>query len=132
MGLKSRFEPGCVNLTYQIRPLPGFNCSAANNRYVTRIPYSSALLIMLQICFGIGSLACLAFAPPARGEMLLVPIVNDAPVARLARERDALLVSRGPAEGLVVRGDRNALFWPMLRAGVMTLAAPASVCGGQP
>lgn len=87
---------------------------------------------MLQICFGIGSLACLAFAPPARGEMLLVPIVNGAPVARLARQGDALLISRGPVNGLVVRGEREALFWPLLRAGVMTVAAPASVCGGQP
>jgi len=90
----------------------------------------ATLLIVVQIGVGMASLALLAFAPPARGKMLLVPMTDDLPVGRLARDADAALVDRGPGAGLIVRGDREALFWPLLRAGVLTMAAPAGGCGG--
>ena len=86
---------------------------------------------MAQFAVGAASLALLAFTPPAHGEMLLVPLVSEAPVARLARGGDALLLARGPGDGLVVRGDRAALFWPLLQSGVLTIAAPRFVCGDQ-
>lgn len=63
--------------------------------------------------------------------MLLMPLVDGAPVVRLVRRSDALLLARGPGEALIVRGDRSALFWPLLRAGVLTIASPKSLCGGQ-
>lgn len=94
-------------------------------------PLFSTLAIVMQIGFGMASLMLLAFAPPARGEMLLVPLANDLPVARLARDADAALIDRGPGAGLIVRGDRDALFWPLLRAGVLTMAAPVGGCGSE-
>jgi hypothetical protein len=60
--------------------------------------------------------------------MLLVPLVGDLPVAKLARDHDALLIASRP-RGLIVQGDRDALFWPLLHVGVMTIAAPAGYCG---
>lgn len=92
---------------------------------------STALLLVAQLVVGMASLGFLAFAPPAHGEMLAVPLVRNAPIARLARHGDALLVARGPGDGLIIRGDRAALFWPLLKAGVLTIAAPRSLCGGR-
>lgn len=86
-------------------------------------------LLAAQFAIGASSLGLLALAPPATGEMLLLPMRSGAPVARLARDGDAMLLARGPADGLVVRGERAALFWPLLRQGVLTLAAPRSLCG---
>lgn len=74
----------------------------------------------------------LALAPPARGTLLLLPVGGAASPVRLAIARDALLIGRGPIGSVVVRGDRHALLWPMLRAGVLTLAAPALACGEVP
>lgn len=98
---------------------------------VTRSPLKPTILLAVQFAVGAASLGLLAFAPPARGEMLLMPLVDGAPVVRLVRRSDALLLARGPGEALIVRGDRSALFWPLLRAGVLTIASPKSLCGGQ-
>lgn len=89
----------------------------------------SLSLVVAQLAIGIGALAALALTPPANGAMLLVPLVGDAPAVQLARDSEALLLARGPGGGVVVRGERRALFWPLLRAGVLTVAAPASLCG---
>ena len=94
-----------------------------------RSSLKTTLVIGAQTALGIGVLATLALAPPAHGVMLLVPLVGDAPVARLARDGDALLLARGPASSVVVRGDRHTLFWPLLRGGVLTMSAPALLCG---
>lgn len=88
-----------------------------------------AFVIAAQLAIGIGATFLVAFAPPARGSMLLVPLISDAPAARLALESDALLIGRGPAGTMIVRAERDALFWPLLRVGVLTLAAPAAMCG---
>lgn len=90
---------------------------------------SALRVVAAQIAIGVAALAMLAFAPPARGAMLLVPLVSDAPAARLARDGHALLLGQGPAGSLVIRGDRQTLFWPLLQAGVLAIAAPALLCG---
>lgn len=96
---------------------------------IVRFSPANMCIVVAQIAIGIASLAMLALAPPARGAMLLVPLMSDAPAARLARDGRALLLGQGPAGSLVVRGDRQTLFWPLLRAGVLAIAAPASLCG---
>jgi hypothetical protein len=96
-----------------------------------RYPASALIPVIAQTILGVGALASLALAPPSRGPMLLLPLVHDAPVVRLARQGDALLLGRGPGEAIVVEGERGALFWPLLHAGVLTMAAPAALCGGR-
>ncbi|OWK30158.1 hypothetical protein [Sphingomonas dokdonensis] len=96
---------------------------------MNRSSFAINTLLAAQLAIGTASIGLLAFAPPAKGEMLLLPLRSGAPVARLARNGDAMLLARGPGDGLVVRGQRAALFWPLLRAGVLTLAAPRSWCG---
>ena len=98
--------------------------------HVKRSSFTINALLAAQLAIGAFSLGLLAFAPPVTGEMLLLPLRSGAPVARLARDGDAMLLARGPADGLIVRGERGALFWPLLHAGVLTLAAPRAWCGG--
>jgi hypothetical protein len=97
-------------------------------RLRTTRPVSVALLSQAAIC--LFALTALTVAPPARGAMLLVPLLPERPIVRIARGADALIVGRGPAGAVMVRGDRAALFWPLLAAGVLPLAAPAAYCGG--
>ncbi len=92
-------------------------------------PSLVALSIIAQLLVGIGALASLAFAPPVNGTMLLVPLSSDAPTVALARNADALLIGRGPGTSVLIRGERRALFWPLLRGGVLAIAAPAGLCG---
>jgi len=75
----------------------------------------------------------LAFAPPASGRMLLVPLSPSA-VAMLpaaAVDGGARLLGKGPLAGsLVVEADRDRLNGVSLTSGVVVLAAPATLCGG--
>lgn len=72
----------------------------------------------------------LALTPPPEGTLLLVPLVPQRPAAIIAVERGALILAAGPTRGsLVVRGRLNALAWPMLSSGILTLGAPAVLCG---
>ncbi|ONF95625.1 hypothetical protein [Sphingomonas jeddahensis] len=96
---------------------------------IVRFSPANMCIILAQIAVGIAALAMLALAPPAHGAMLLVPLMSDAPAARLARDSHALLLEQGPAGSLVVLGDRQTLFWPLLRAGVLAVAAPVPLCG---
>ena len=81
-------------------------------------------------CFGAFALViALVLSPPAKGGMLLIPLAGDAPVARLALEQGASLIAAS-GDRIVVRGERRALWWPMLREGVLTIAAPRGGCGG--
>ena len=93
--------------------------------------YNTCVAVMAQVGVALVGFGMLAFAPPPHGAMLLYPIVDGTPIVRLARDRDALLVAVGPGGSVIVQGDRQSLFWPLLRAGVVTIAAPASYCGGR-
>ena len=91
----------------------------------------TTLLVSGQIALVLGSLAALAFRPPAQGRMLLLPIGGGhSGLASLALARGALLIGSGPFAGsLVVEGDRARLTQGLLARGVITLAAPATACG---
>lgn len=86
-------------------------------------------MLLLQIGGAVALFVALAAAPPARGAILLLPVGARPDLARLALARDVAILGTGPAGSVVVRGERRALFWPMLRHGVLTLAAPPIVCG---
>jgi len=71
-------------------------------------------------------------APPADGEMLLVPIGTELSrhAVAIAVDHGALLVGRGPLPGsVVVAGRRTAMLSSMLQAGVLVFAAPPVGCG---
>ena len=75
----------------------------------------------------------IGFVPPAQGSMFLLPFRTHAPVAALAVTGGARIIASGPAEGsLVVVGQRDRLLLPMLKAGILVMAAPAAGCGERP
>jgi hypothetical protein len=81
---------------------------------------------------GLGALALLAvaFAPPAQGRMLLVPLTGAPVSVATVNSLRATPLLAGPLPGsLVVEGDRGRLsaLWSQ---GVLVLAAPAAICGG--
>ncbi len=73
-------------------------------------------------------------APPARGDMLAIPLTTASGHGLAAGliAVGAIPVGKGQIEGaLVVRGDRDRLAWPMLARGVLLLAAPDFLCAGR-
>ena len=85
--------------------------------------------IFVQLVLAMLALVVVAFAPPAHGRMLLVPL-DGRPVSRAAIEATAATpLKAGPLPGSwVVDGDRKRLssLWAQK---VMVLAAPAALCG---
>lgn len=74
------------------------------------------------------------FAPPARGDMLAIPLTTASAHGLAAGliAVGAIPVGKGQFDGaLVVRGDRERLAWPMIARGVLLLAAPDFLCAGQ-
>ena len=84
--------------------------------------------IVVQLALASLALAVVAFAPPAHGRMLLVPL-DGRPIGTAAiAGRQATPLKSGPLPGsLVVAGDRNLLqgLWAQR---VLVLAAPAALC----
>ncbi|EKU76677.1 hypothetical protein SAMN05518668_10769 [Sphingobium sp. YR657] len=73
-------------------------------------------------------------APPARGDMLAIPLTTASGHGLAAGliAVGAIPIGKGQIEGaLVVRGDRDRLGWPMLARGVLLLAAPDFLCAGR-
>lgn len=99
--------------------------------WVSKIRLSPGLF-GTQLALALVALTVLAFAPPARGPILLVPLTGHA-AARLpatAIAHHALLLGVGPVDGsLVVIGDLGTLAPSLLGIGAIALAAPRSWCG---
>ncbi len=115
-------------------PYAGVNLhrSITNRRQSAPMRFSlqqPAAMVLLHAAICLSGAAAMALAPPASGAMLLVPLIGDPGVVRIARASGALLVGTGPAGSVVIRGERGLLFWRMLRAGVLPIAAPAAYCG---
>lgn len=88
-------------------------------------------LIGAQIAGTLIMFVCIALAPPAEGNMLLVPASNrsEGEIAMLATTHGAVLVQRGPLRSsIIVYGKRASLFGPLARAGVLTVAGGAVGC----
>jgi hypothetical protein len=85
--------------------------------------------IVVQLVLAMLALLVVAFAPPNRGRMLLVPLDGQA-VSRVAIANAAATpLKAGPLPGSwVVDGDRERLssLWAQK---VIVLAAPAVLCG---
>jgi hypothetical protein len=94
-----------------------------NTRRANLLPAGQILGAMV-VLMGLG------FLPPPRGKMFLLPLHAHAPVAALAIMGGARIVTSGPVGGsLVVVGERDRLFLPMLKAGILVMAAPVAGCG---
>lgn len=90
-------------------------------------------MALVQIGAVVAAMVALAFAPPARGRMLLVPLAPRAaaklPAAAVAG--GARLLGTGPVTGsLVVVADRAQLGGVSLADGMIILSGPALLCGG--
>jgi hypothetical protein len=93
---------------------------------------SKRALIGAQIAGALLVFACIALAPPAEGNMLLVPVArqSEGHIVALALMQGASVVQRGPLpSSVVVYGRRDSLFGPLARAGVLIVAGSAVGCG---
>lgn len=89
-------------------------------------------LTLAQVGMVVAAMLGLAFAPPARGRMLLVPLSSHAAATLPAAALDggAKLLAAGPVPGsLVVVADRARLGGVSLAAGMVILSAPPLLCG---
>ena len=94
--------------------------------------YIKRNMLVWQLAAVLCGFLALAFYPPAHGTMVLVPAAPGAERGMIAdaMTRGAVLVGPGPfPNSFVVKGDRSALAGPMLRRGVLVLAAPMAGCG---
>lgn len=88
-------------------------------------------LIGAQIAGALLVFACVALAPPAEGNMLLVPVApqSEGRIVALALTQGASVIQRGPfPSSVIVNGRRDSLLGPLARAGVLTLAGGAVGC----
>jgi hypothetical protein len=88
--------------------------------------------LSLQLLAGAAALAAIALAPPAEGQLLLVPLAGQSPdsSAVWASRAGARIVGRGPLPGsLVVEARTGALTGEALRHATMIIAAPPAACG---
>lgn len=88
-------------------------------------------MTLVQIGAALAAMLGFAFAPPAQGRMLLVPLSSGAAASlpAVAVDGGAKLLGQGPTTGsLVVMADRARLKLSPVR-GVIILSAPAFLCG---
>ncbi|UOR09556.1 hypothetical protein LCM18_03210 [Qipengyuania flava] len=72
-------------------------------------------------------------APPARGEMLVVPYSNEGrhTVVRIIGDPSVSIISRGPIAGsLVVSGERRTIRQIISGEGAFLFAVPSQGCSG--
>ena len=83
-----------------------------------------------QLVLAAAVLVILGFAPPDRGEMLLIPL-NGQPLNPALLAQLPMVAERpGPLPGsLLMFGSSEGLFDYLLEQGVLILAAPREMCG---
>jgi hypothetical protein len=92
----------------------------------------SPLILPLQLFAAGAALFVIAVAPPAEGELLLVPLAGQSAdsVAAWATRAGARIVGRGPLPGsLAVEARTAALADAALRHATLITAAPPAACG---
>jgi hypothetical protein len=92
------------------------------------LPRTAAFLVQLLLAATV--LVLLAFAPPARGQMMLVPLDGDPISPSLLRQLPLVPERSGPTPGsLLVFGSSEGQFLRLLEQGVLILSAPQPICG---
>ena len=75
-------------------------------------------------------LCVLAFAPPARGQMLLVPLDGNPISPSLLTQLPLVAERPGPTpSSLLVFGSSEGQFMRLFEQRVLILSAPRSICG---
>ena len=83
-----------------------------------------------QLVLAAAALCILAFAPPARGQMMLVPLDGDPISPSLLGQLPLVPERSGPTPGsLLVFGSSEGQFLNLLEQGVLILSAPQPICG---
>jgi len=88
--------------------------------------------LFLQFLAAGTALAAIAFAPPAEGEMLLVPLAGQSAdsAAVWATRAGARIIGRGPLSGsLAVQGRTSRLIGLAASHATLIVAAPPIACG---
>jgi hypothetical protein len=83
-----------------------------------------------QVTLGVMALMLVAFAPPAQGRMLIVPLDGQLISGSAIHQLHATPLAAGPFPGSwIVDGERRELagLWS---EGIVVLAAPEAICGG--
>jgi hypothetical protein len=86
----------------------------------------------LQLAAAGAAFAAIALAPPAEGELLLVPLAGQSAdsVTVWATRAGARIIGRGPLPGsLAVEARTSALAGAALRHATLITAAPPAACG---
>lgn len=90
---------------------------------------SMSPVIIGQAAIAAVALLVIAFAPPAYGRMLVVPIDGHPVDQRLIRSAQATPLFQGPLPGSwVVEGQRALLARSFSSQGIIILAAPQAIC----
>jgi hypothetical protein len=89
-------------------------------------------IIVGQAAIAAAALMALAFAPPAHGRMLVVPIDGEPVDRQLVRNAHATVLVQGPLPGSwIVEGQRARLARSFSSKGIIILAAPHAICADQ-
>ena len=92
------------------------------------LPRVAAAIVQLMLAATV--LFVLAFAPPARGQMMLVPLDGNPISPSLLRQLPLVSERPGPTPGsLLVFGSSEGQFMRLLEQGVLVLSAPRPMCG---
>jgi len=85
-----------------------------------------------QLTLAMAALLLVAFAPPAQGRMLLVPL-NGEPISEaMVRDFHATPLKPGPLQGSwLVDGERASLAGLLSSKRIVVLAAPAALCASE-
>jgi hypothetical protein len=93
-------------------------------------PFAWKIATIAQLMLAATVLVVLGFAPPDRGEMLLIPLNGRPPSPRLLEQLPLVTERSGPLPGsLLVFGSSEGQFVSLLRQGVLILSAPQAICG---
>jgi hypothetical protein len=94
-------------------------------------PRIGALLILMQASVCVLGTAVMLLAPPASGEVLLVPLTatGAARMPALATTDGTRMIARGPVAGsIVVRGDGYRIARRMIASGILAISASTAGC----
>jgi hypothetical protein len=84
----------------------------------------------VQLLLALAVLSGFAFAPPDRGEMLLIPFDGQTISPALLSRLPLVAERPGPLPGsLLVFGSSEGQFIRLLEQGVLILSAPRAMCG---
>lgn len=87
--------------------------------------------VVVQAALALIVLAGLAFAPPDRGEMIVIPLDGQRVNPVLLKQAPLVPERPGPLPGsMLVFGSSEGQFVPLLKRGVLIMSVPQPLCGG--